>query len=77
MRGLDGASGAIMEHLKRYGDITAKEAVELYGCYRLAARIKEFRDDGYKIATIMDEGRTRYGRTCKYARYVLSGDQRK
>lgn len=38
----------ILAHLKR-GPITAIEALNSYGCFRLAARIKDLRDQGYDI----------------------------
>ena len=33
----------IRHHLEEYGMITPKIAWEMYGCYRLSARIKELR----------------------------------
>ena len=41
---------AILAHL-RIKTITAFEALELYGCFRLAARIKDLRDEGHDIHT--------------------------
>lgn len=77
MVGNAGASGAILNHLKEHGSITNAEAATLYGCYRLSARIFEFRKAGYYISTIMEDGKTRYGRRCRYGRYVLAKGQRK
>lgn len=76
MRGEAGASGAVLYHLKQKGEITQKEAIALYGCYRLSARIYEFRKAGYIISTIMDEHTNRYGRKGQHARYVLAMEQR-
>ena len=42
----------ILEHLKRHGHITAIEALNEYGCFRLAARIAELRET-YQIKTLM------------------------
>lgn len=67
---------AILEHLKEKGEITSMEAFKNYGCTRLAARIYELRQRGYDIDTFEEVGKTRYGTTCKYARYYLSRDQR-
>jgi len=61
----------ILNHLKAYGSITSMEAFEKYGITRLAARIKELRDDGYNIITHMMDGQNRYGEATKYAKYVL------
>jgi hypothetical protein len=43
----------ILEHLVRYGSITPLEALRLYGCFRLGARIWELKQDGYIIETEM------------------------
>lgn len=40
----------ILEHLKR-APITAIEALGLYSCFRLAARIHDLRAAGHKIET--------------------------
>ena len=61
----------ILEHLKKYGSITSKQAFILYGCTRLSARIYDFRKLGYNIFTIDRMGGTRYGTHCRYAEYVL------
>lgn len=56
----------IISHLKQYGSLTPLESLRLYGCMRLASRIKELRQDGYDIGTFMvDNGKNRY------AKYVL------
>ena len=41
----------ILEHLKTGSSITAIEALKLFSCFRLAARIKDLRDEGYVIFT--------------------------
>ncbi len=51
--------------------MTSKDAFKLYGITRLSARIKELRDKGYHIETVMVEGTTRFGEPCNYARYIL------
>ena len=43
----------ILSHMKRYGSIDPMTALSQYGCYRLAARIKEMRDRGNEIITVM------------------------
>jgi len=40
---------AILRHLQSGRAITPLEALELYGCFRLGARIWELRDEGYEI----------------------------
>jgi len=44
----------ILSHL-RSQTITAFEALQLYGCLRLAARIKDLREGGNEINTVMVE----------------------
>lgn len=56
----------ILNHLKTYGSITSWEAIEKYRATRLSAIIKNLRNEGYHIDTIMkSNGETRY------ALYVL------
>lgn len=56
----------ILEHLKRGYPITAIEALNLYRCFRLAARINDLRKRGYDIQTenIEENGK-------RYARYFI------
>lgn len=39
----------ILAHLERFGSITALDALNLYGCFRLAARIRDLKDEGHSI----------------------------
>jgi hypothetical protein len=41
---------SILDHLKQ-APITPLEALEQYGCFRLAARIKDLREQGHTIHT--------------------------
>ena len=53
---------AILSHLKR-GPITPLDALERYGCFRLAARIRDLRDAGHKIdAELVMKGEKRFSR---------------
>lgn len=52
----------ILNHLKQ-GPITAIEALNHYGCFRLAARIKDLRRSGYAITTeTVKDGDKQYAR---------------
>jgi hypothetical protein len=42
----------IRSHLNRGWKLTPLQALEKYGCLRLAARIADLRNEGMKIATI-------------------------
>lgn len=44
---------AILSHLRDFGKISARTALDYYGSFRLAARIKELRDQGHEIQTEM------------------------
>lgn len=41
----------IRQHLANNGSITAMEALRKYGCFRLAARIRDLRAAGMRIQT--------------------------
>ena len=50
----------ILSHLKKR-PITPIEALQNYGCFRLAARVADLRDQGHQIATdIIQDGDKRY-----------------
>lgn len=70
---MTGSKIRILDHLKKYGSITSMEAFQYYGITRLSARIKELRDKGYNIVTMMLEGKNRYDETIRYAKYVWKG----
>ena len=46
-------SEMILKHLQRHKAITGLEALDLYGCFRLSARIWELRKQGYEIKSEM------------------------
>ena len=62
---------AVRNHIINNGSITQAQAVRLYGCYRLSARIYEMRKNGYEIATQYKTSKNRFGYTSVYANYVL------
>jgi hypothetical protein len=57
---------AILAHMQR-APITPLSALELYGCFRLAARISDLRLSGHKIVTEWVENNGK-----RYARYTLA-----
>lgn len=63
----------ILSHLKEFGKITPMEAIENYGCMRLAARISELREqgreNGFDIETNMVTSKNRFGYPVSYAEY--------
>lgn len=61
----------ILKHLQENIGITPKEANELYGVMRLAARIKNLRDKGYRIASIDRREPNRFGKKTRFTEYRL------
>ena len=59
-------SAEILLHLQRLGPITPMDALRLYGCLRLAARIADLRAAGYPIKSSRAKAN---GKT--FARYEL------
>lgn len=41
----------ILNHLKTVGPLTALDALDLFGCFRLASRINDLRQAGNEIET--------------------------
>ena len=60
-------TAAILAHLQTR-ELTPLEALDLYGCFRLAARIDELRAAGHDIVTRIE---TRGGK--RFASYRLAG----
>jgi|TARA_R110000824_G_scaffold140306_1_gene306120 hypothetical protein len=56
----------ILRFMRRHGSITALEAMQEFGIYRLAARIKDLRDKGWRIATLPEPHKSG-----THARYTL------
>lgn len=63
---------AIKEHLESGKTITSMEAIKLYGCTRLSAKIFQLRKMGYEIDSIPTEGVTRFGDTTRFSTYRLA-----
>lgn len=57
----------LLRHLREHRSITPMEALEEFGCYRLAARIHDLRTAGHPIHTIM----TAHDGD-RYAKYILT-----
>ena len=64
-------SAMILEYLRANGSITQQQAVELFGCYRLGARIYDLKAAGHPISSVLEEGVNRYGARTRYSRYTL------
>ena len=56
----------IVKHLLSGKSITPMEALNLYGCFRLAARISDLRDKGYNIRMELTEANGK-----RFAKYSI------
>lgn len=63
----------ILEHMQKWGSITALEAMNCYGIMRLASRIHDIKDAGYMVTSTTEEVINRYGEKVRCARYRLVG----
>lgn len=61
----------ILVYMKEKGSITAKEAMKLCGCMRLAARIHDLKRKGISIKTDIHEYKNTAGNNVRYAIYSL------
>ena len=59
----------ILRDLKRGRRIDPLTALDRYGCFRLAARIRELKDDGHRIVTEIIER----GNGVRHASYRMAG----
>ena len=66
----------ILNHLMTKGSITQAEAVEMFGCYRLSARIYDLKEQGNDIKTIRCVKKNEEGNVVQFAKYVLVGERK-
>jgi len=59
----------ILDHMLNIGPISPIEALREYGCFRLAARISDLRNDHVEIETTMKSLINRKGRHIRFAVY--------
>ena len=62
----------IIRHLQDYGSISSLEAMQDYGIMRLASRINDLKNKGYKIISLTEKSKNRYGEPTKYSVYMLA-----
>lgn len=68
MTNFDTKIGNVLNHLKKYGNISSWEAITLYKATRLSAIIYDLKEKGYEFKTITEENDETGSR---YARYYL------
>lgn len=71
-----GSKPRIIEYMKTHDGITSQAAFKDLGITRLSARIKELRELGYKIRTVMVDGYNRYNEPVRYGHYILVEEPR-
>lgn len=64
-------SERILNYLETHKSITQREAAEMFGCWRLGARIWDLRRSGRPIERVIERGVNQEGEPCHYARYFL------
>jgi hypothetical protein len=62
----------ILRHMLLHGSITPIDALQSYGCMRLAARIADLRKDGVLITAELEKGVNRDGEKIVYTRYRIA-----
>lgn len=72
---MKGSKLRILAYINKNGSITSMDAFKELGITRLSARIKELREMGYDIRTVMMESENRYGEPVRFGLYRLVGDK--
>jgi len=63
----------VLEYIKKYGSITQNEAFYHLSIMRLAARVRDLKDENYIIYRTMIPVHNRNGDLVKVARYWMPG----
>lgn len=71
MTTIQSQNAAILDYLQDGLTITQADAINLFGCYRLSARIYDLRKAGFEIGSNMDEIEAGAHR---FARYFYIGN---
>ena len=64
----------VLNHLRIYGSISQREAVEYYNLYRLSSVIFMLRKRGYEITSEIVPFESKYGIKSNFAIYHLIGE---
>ena len=67
----NGQCARVLRHLKDFGSITARDAMQEYGIMRLAARVANLKKMGYTIESKFETSKNRYGENVNYVRYSM------
>lgn len=61
----------VIEYCLKHGSITAKQAMDDLGCYRLSARVYDIRSFGIVVNKEMITVQNRNGVDCRVAKYTI------
>ena len=64
----------VLDYMKRYGSITALDAMRDLGCMRLASRISDLKKDGHNIMSVKKAVTRRDGTKAYIAEYKLGAE---
>ena len=67
----------VLQYMRTHGSITSLEAIHDLGVTRLAARIKNLRNSGYRIDGKTIAVKNRCGEDCRVTRYTLIEEREK
>ena len=65
----------VIDYIKNFGSITPMEAFSDLGITKLATRVSELRRNGERIVKKMENGKNRFGRKIRYARYCFEQEE--
>ena len=61
----------ILQYIEENGSISSLEAIQEFGCTRLASRICDIKKMGYTVHKEREKAKNRYGDTVHYVRYRI------
>lgn len=64
----------IINYIKEFGSITTLQAFRDIGCTRLASRINDLKNQGYRFRDEFVTSKNRRGVKVSYKKYYLEGD---
>lgn len=64
----------IINYIKEFGSITTLQAFNDIGCTRLASRINDLKNQGYRFRDEFVTRKNKYGVKVSYKKYYLEGE---
>ena len=65
----------IIDYVERFGSITTLDAFRDLAITRLSARIFNIKNMGYKVTSIREISKNRFGEYVNYSRYFIEKEQ--